>query len=347
MERNAHMTERDPSSISLPQAWQAILRDAVRDAGELGRLLDLPADALPGTCKAAGEFPLLVPRGFIGRMRPGDPDDPLLRQVLPLPAEDAVAADFTDDPLEEMRYADRGMIRKYAGRALFVTTGACPVHCRYCFRRAFPYESHNAAANGWHDTLEQVRRVPDVTELILSGGDPLSLSDRKLGFLLDRIADESAIRTVRIHTRFPVIIPERVTGRLITLLKTARPGIVVVVHVNHAQEIDAAVAAALAALKESTTALLNQSVLLRGVNDEAATLVALSERLFDCGVLPYYLHQLDRVTGTQHFAVDDARAVELMDEIRSLLPGYLVPRLVREEPGQLSKTPVGMGPALP
>jgi L-lysine 2,3-aminomutase len=239
--------------------------------------------------------------------------------------------------VHEHGLAAHGLIQKYAGRALLIASAACPLHCRYCFRRDFPYHAQLAARADWAAAIAALRGVADAKEAILSGGDPLSLSNRRLGDLLARLAD-TAVTTVRIHTRFPIAIPERVDDGLLRVLRGTRLATVVVVHTNHANELDANVARALAAMRPALTALLNQSVLLKGVNDDAETLAALSERLFACGVLPYYLHLLDRVAGAAHFDVDEARGKELVAELRARLPGYLVPRLAREVAGELSKT---------
>jgi EF-P beta-lysylation protein EpmB len=270
-------------------------------------------------------------------MRKGDPADPLLRQVWPHAAELEPAAGFTADPVREQGLAARGVIQKYPGRVLLIASGACPLHCRYCFRREFPYTTQLAARADWSAALAELRGVPEAREVILSGGDPLSLSNRRLGDLLTRLAD-TAITTVRIHTRFPIAIPERVDAGLLRMFRATRMQTVVVVHTNHANELDTTVAAALAELRPALTTLLNQSVLLRGVNDDADALSSLSERLFACGVLPYYLHVLDPVAGAAHFDVDERVARRLIATLRSRLPGYLVPRLVRELPGELSKT---------
>jgi EF-P beta-lysylation protein EpmB len=312
-----------------------VLRRAVRDPAELERLLELTPGALGPAASTA--FALLVPRGFVARMRKGDANDPLLRQVWPLAAELAPVEGFSADPVREQGLAANGLIRKYAGRALLIASGACPLHCRYCFRREFPYPAHLAARADWSGALAELRTLDGVSEAILSGGDPLSLSNRRLRELLARLAD-TPVTTVRVHTRFPIAIPERVDDGLLRLLRNTRLKTVVVVHTNHANELDGAVERALAALKPAVTALLNQSVLLAGVNDDAQTLAALSERLFACGVLPYYLHLLDPVAGAAHFDVDESAGKELIAALRRRLPGYLVPRLARETPRELSKT---------
>jgi EF-P beta-lysylation protein EpmB len=325
------------AALALP-SWQAALRDAVREPGELARLLELTPTALGPA--AATDFPLLVPRGFVARMRKGDPHDPLLRQVWPHRDELAATAGFTNDPVREQGLAANGIIRKYGGRVLLIASGTCPLHCRYCFRREFPYADQLAARGDWEPALAELRKQGDAREAILSGGDPLSLSNRRLAELVARLADTS-VETVRIHTRFPIALPERVDSGLLELLATTRLRTVVVVHANHANELDEHVARALESLRGVlVAALLNQSVLLRGVNDAADTLVTLSERLFACGVLPYYLHLLDPVAGAAHFDVTRDVGIGLIAELRKRLPGYLVPRLVRETPGELSKTVV-------
>jgi EF-P beta-lysylation protein EpmB len=321
-------------TLELP-SWQAELKHAVRDPAELLALLGLAPDALGPAAHTS--FSLLVPRGFVARMRKGDPRDPLLAQVWPRAAELASVAGYSADPVREQGLATGGVLRKYPGRALLIASGACPLHCRYCFRREFPYAAQLAARADWSAAIAELRGATDVREAILSGGDPLALTNRRLAELVTRLAD-TPVTTLRIHTRFPIALPERVDAGLLRVLAGTRLETVVVVHTNHANELDASVERALAALRPALTALLNQSVLLRGVNDDADALAALSERLFACGVLPYYLHLLDRVAGAAHFDVDERAATELVAALRARLPGYLVPRLVRETPGELSKT---------
>ena len=320
--------------------WQDALQNAVRNVAELLSLLELPAEKIPTADSVKADFPLLVPRGFIARMKQGDPEDPLLQQVLPQVAESHPSDGFSADPLAEHALAHAGLIQKYPGRALVITTAACPVHCRYCFRRSFPYADQVAARNDWEPVLTTLRDSPDIKELILSGGDPLSLANRRLAALVAEVQAIEHIETLRIHTRFPILLPERVDAGLIAILTETRLNTVVVVHCNHANEIDASVAAALGQLKHHTNALLNQSVLLRAVNDNVDALVQLSERLFACGVVPYYLHLLDPVAGAAHFDVKAGVGVKLIDAMSRQLPGYLVPKLVRDVPGELSKTAV-------
>lgn len=326
-----------PADLRAP-SWAAAVRDAVRDVAELERLLELPPGALDRL--TAADFPLLVPRGFVARMRKRDPRDPLLLQVLPRALEAEAAPGFTADPVREQGLAEHGVIEKYPGRALLIASGACPIHCRYCFRRSFPYAEQLAARGGWDAAVDALRLRPDLREAILSGGDPLSLSNRRLAELVARI-EATPVRTLRIHTRFPIVVPERVEAGLLDLLGSTRLDTVVVVHCNHPNELDEGVARALRSLRPRVGALLNQSVLLRGVNDSVETLAPLSERLFESGVLPYYLHLLDAVAGAAHFDVSPEAGRELVAQLRARLPGYLVPRLVRETPGELSKTPMG------
>jgi EF-P beta-lysylation protein EpmB len=317
-------------------SWQTAVRDAVRDPAELAAVLELGAGAPPA---AATDFPMLVPRGFAARMRKGDPADPLLRQVWPHADERFEVAGFGPDPVAEQASASAGVLQKYPGRALLIASGACPIHCRYCFRRSFPYSAQMAARADWSAALATLHGRTDLHEVILSGGDPLSLSNRKLADLIAKLESTTA-STLRFHTRFPIVVPERVDSGLLDVLARTRLEVVVVLHCNHAAELAPDVGVALRALKPHVAALLNQAVLLRGVNDAAEALEALSRHLFEHGVLPYYLHVLDRVAGAAHFEVDEATGKALVDEIRARLPGYLVPRLVREVPGELSKAPI-------
>lgn len=318
-----------------PQAepWRRELARAVTDLDELLTLVGVAREAVDALPSGAG-FPLRVPRPYIARMRRGDADDPLLRQVLPIAAEATATPGYQTDPLDEAASVSGvGVLQKYHGRALIIAAGACPVNCRYCFRRHFPYAEHRQAPD--YPSLEAIRSDPSITEVILSGGEPLMLTDSHLARLLDRIAAIDHVRRVRIHTRMPVVIPQRVTPRLVDMLANVRPRIVIVTHFNHPNEIDDECTRAMGAVDRFT--LLNQSVLLRGVNDDRDTLVELSERLFAAGVLPYYLHLPDAVAGTAHFDVPVGRALALHRQLAERVPGYLVPRLVREIPGAPSK----------
>jgi EF-P beta-lysylation protein EpmB len=321
--------------------WKRLWREAVRDPRELLALVGLPELALRISDAATAQFPLRVPRGFVARMRHGDPCDPLLRQVLPLDDEDRVVPGFALDAVgDAAARAGTGVIRKYQGRALLVTTGSCAVHCRYCFRRHFPYADETAAAGGWHEAVALIAADPSIEEVILSGGDPLSLTTSKLSELTDALAAIPHLHRLRIHTRLPVVLPERVDAELSTWLRALPWPVACVLHANHANEFDTHVDAALARLRASGVTLLNQAVLLRGVNDSVEALAALSMRAWDAGVLPYYLHQLDRVAGAAHFEVEDDVARALHRQLSARLSGYLVPRLVREVAGDTGKRPL-------
>lgn len=323
-----------------PADWQHAQREAYARPADLLAALGLAAADVGLSEVAARDFPFRVPRPWASRIRPGDPRDPLLRQVLPVAAETASPPGFLADPVGDLA-AERapGLLHKYRGRALLLVTGACAIHCRYCFRREFPY-SDSVGTTRLDAALDMLATLTDVDEVILSGGDPLSLRDDRLAALFTRLAAIPHLKRLRVHTRVPIAIPTRVTPALLDWLCGTRLAPVVVLHVNHAQEIDDAVIAALRPLREAGVPLLNQAVLLKGVNDDVAALQALSTRLFDAGVLPYYLHLLDRVHGAAHFLVSTRHARLLVRGLRESLPGYLVPRLVREEPGQPSKTPL-------
>jgi L-lysine 2,3-aminomutase len=323
-------------------SWRLLLREAVRDVAELLRELELEATGCGIDPDRASEFPLRVPRGFVAKMRAGDPGDPLLLQVLPRLAERVPVSGFLTDPLAERHAAPvPGVLHKYRGRVLLVATGACAVHCRYCFRRHYPYADASVSRD-LDAALQYLRRDASIREVILSGGDPLTLSDEALGALLRELDGVPHLERLRLHTRVPVVLPERVDDGLIATLDRSRLRKVVVLHANHARELDATLGAALAPLRERGVTLLNQSVLLAGVNDDADVLCDLSEGLFGLGVLPYYLHLLDPVAGAAHFTVPVDRARVLAENLRERLPGYLVPRLVVEVPGLASKLPADL-----
>jgi len=315
-------------------SWQQVMKEAVRDVRELCRLLDLPQSFAAQATKAARDFPLFVPQPFVARMRSGNPDDPLLRQVLPLNAETTSIEGFTLDPVaDSAACVVPGLLHKYQGRALMVTTGACAVHCRYCFRRHFPYHETPRSLAQWEPAIERIAADESIREVILSGGDPLTLVDGLLARLAGRLAEISHLRRLRVHTRLPIVIPQRVTNELLNWLTGTHLTPIVVVHANHPAEIDDAVAVALDRLVEAGIPVLNQAVLLRGVNDDAEVLTELCERLIELGVMPYYLHQLDRVAGSAHFQVPIAHGQEIIRQLQSRLPGYAVPRYVQEVPG--------------
>ncbi len=335
------ITASPNARLSSPAAdWRELWRDAITDPAELLQAVGLGerTDLLPPD--DAG-FALRVPRGFVARMRSGDPSDPLLLQVLPQRAEHDRVAGYTIDAVGDMTArSGHGVLHKYDGRALLIASGSCAVNCRYCFRRHFPYGEEIAAASQWREALAQLRADPSIREVILSGGDPLALATHKLEELTRGLAELPQVIRLRIHSRLPVVLPERIDDAFVAWLAALPLQKVVVLHANHANELDASVDAACARLREAGATVLNQSVLLRGINDDADALVDLSERLFAAGVLPYYLHQLDRVQGTAHFEVSDEAALSLEQALRARLPGYLVPRLVREVAGDVAKRPV-------
>ncbi|MBX3436077.1 MAG: EF-P beta-lysylation protein EpmB [Planctomycetaceae bacterium] len=324
-----------------PRDWHRSLATAIRDVDTLFDRLSLPDHMRGPARRAAGLFPLMVPESYLRRMTVANPDDPLLRQVLPLDAElDAIPGYVVDAVGDNAARRAPGLLHKYQGRALMIATGSCAVHCRYCFRRQYPYGEEPRRLEEWEPALAEIAQDASLHEVILSGGDPLMLTDVRLKQLIARIDAVPHVRRLRIHTRLPVVLPDRMTAELIDFIRSTALAPIVVVHANHPAEIVADCADALRFLVRSGIPTLNQAVLLRRVNDDVDVLADLCERLVDLGVMPYYLHQLDRVEGTAHFAVDDHRAVGLVDSLRSRLPGYAVPRLVREIPGAPSKMPI-------
>lgn len=322
-------------------SWQQELADAISDPAELCRVLALDPALIEPALASARDFRLRVPRSFVAKMRKGDPNDPLLLQVLPVLAEQLTTVGYSTDPVGDLdSRAAPGVLHKYDGRALVIATGACAIHCRYCFRRHFPYAEESALQSSWSDAIAAIAGDTSISEVILSGGDPLSLSDRRLRQFSDRLVPLSHIRRLRIHTRYPVVLPTRIDHELLNWLGSLPLQKVVVLHANHAQEIDHEVARACQDLVDAGVTLLNQTVLLAGVNDSVGALAELSEALFAARVLPYYLHVLDKVQGAAHFDVTDARALELHEALATRLPGYLVPRLVREVPGAPAKMPI-------
>lgn len=326
--------------MTAPQ-WQRDWQAAITDPATLIQQLGLDPELLSGANAAASEFALRVPPSYLQRIRPGDPDDPLLRQVLPLGTETTLTPGFDNDPVGDFACLhDGGVIHKYQGRALLIATGACAINCRYCFRRHFPYADANASTQQWRQALAYLRADTSIHEVILSGGDPLSLNDRRLAELAQALDDIAHLRRIRIHSRLPVVLPSRIDSALLEWLAKSRLQAVMVVHANHANELSDEVAQAMQALSQQGIRLYNQAVLLAGVNDTTEALINLSERAFALGIQPYYLHLLDRVQGAAHFAVDQPTASALMRELATQLPGYLLPRLVKEIAGAPWKVPI-------
>lgn len=327
--------------VSTRDGWHRSLADAIRDPDELIEILGLPDELKAPARQASSQFPLLATRSFIARIRHHDPTDPLLQQVLPLRDELDESPGFMTDAVGDTASRKApGLLHKYPGRALLIATGACAVHCRYCFRRHYPYELEPRRLEDWTPALEALNADTSIREVLLSGGDPLMLTDVRLGELIERLSQISHLKRLRIHSRLPIVLPDRITTQFLNFLRNSRLTPIMVVHANHPNEVAGDCEDALRVLVQAGITTLNQAVLLRGVNDCADVLEQLCERLINVGVIPYYLHQLDKVQGTAHFEVDDARATALMKELRRRLPGYAVPRLVREEAGSLYKTPL-------
>lgn len=326
-------------AIDSKQTWQIALSNAINDPEILLKQLGLSDQLSTIDGDIIKQFPLRVPQSYINKMQYGDVNDPLLRQVFPLIDEGFDVDNFVSDPVgDQLAITSPGILQKYHGRALLLTTGACAIHCRYCFRRHFPYGDSNPLASQWQTTLTSLRDDTTINEVILSGGDPLSLTDMKLEALVNDIEKIPHIKRLRIHTRLPIVLPERIDQRLLKWISNTSLQVIMVIHANHANEIDQDVARVLDNLRLAGCQLLNQSVLLKGINDDVISLSSLSERLSDVNVMPYYLHLLDPVAGASHFDVPEQQGIELIEQLRKILPGYLVPRLVREQQGEASKT---------
>ena len=331
--------------LSQPQwqteTWQQQLSGAHRSLDSLLAALQLDPSRAPYPLDADSTFPLRVPRAFVARMEPGNWFDPLLLQVLPQAREHETHPGYSLDPLAESGSNPvPGVIHKYKGRVLLITSPACAVHCRYCFRRHFPYDQNQPARADWHRALDYIAARKDISEVILSGGDPLALSDRRLEELVLAINEIAHVKRLRVHTRLPVVLPDRLSPDCISTLSGLRLQTVLVIHCNHPNEIGDDLAQRLDALRQAGVTLLNQTVLLRGINNHSDILCKLSEKLFNVGVLPYYLHVLDRVQGAAHFELQDSTARALHVQMMETLPGYLVPRLVREDPTVGYKVPL-------
>lgn len=337
---NHHIEEGD---------WKKLLQNGIRDLPSLANYLQIPLHKLiPKGCDQSSleaGFPMRIPLPYASRIQKGNLLDPLLMQVLPSLLEQSEAPLFTADPLDESSFNPvSGLLHKYASRALLVVSGACPIHCRYCFRRSFQYNENNPGKQQWQQAFQYINDDKSLNEIIFSGGDPLNLPDSYLSWLSEQIIKIPHIRRLRIHSRFPVVIPQRISAEFIKWLNSIPLQKVMVLHINHANEIDDEVIAAVKKLSNAGVTLLNQSVLLHGVNDDARPLIELSERLFSIGILPYYLHLPDKVSGTAHFDVAEAIAIDIHTQMQAHLPGYLVPKLVREIPGENSKTLITRAP---
>ncbi|MCL4145635.1 UNVERIFIED_CONTAM: hypothetical protein GTU68_012597 [Idotea baltica] len=334
------MITRSAASVD-SLTWQEQLATSIRDPKLLLELLELDSSLLDGALKAHQDFPLRVPNAYLQRINKGDINDPLLLQILPLKNELIDAPGYTADPLGEQNANPiPGLIHKYHGRVLLIVSPNCAINCRYCFRRHFPYQDNKPGRSEWQQAINYIAKDPSISEVIYSGGDPLATSDKQLLWLTEEIAQISHVKRLRVHTRLPIVIPDRITGQCLHWLTSTRLLTSMVVHSNHPNELDDNVAQALKRLSQAGVTLLNQTVLLSGINNSIETLQQLSERLFQIGVLPYYLHQLDRIKGATHFEVADKEAKQIVTQLMAQLPGYLVPKLVREVPDSPNKMPL-------
>jgi EF-P beta-lysylation protein EpmB len=345
------LSQRDFTEVPLPLTglhapsahdWQQQLRDVITSRDELLSMLGLSIAQVGMAGGACDDFALKVPRSFAARMRPGDPHDPLLLQVLSSANEMITTAGYDPDPVGESGTAipQRGIIHKYNGRVLLIVSGGCAINCRYCFRRHFPYQENQNSRRQWLEALTYISTDPSIEEVIFSGGDPLVATDQQLGELVDQIASIPHVKRLRIHSRLPIVIPQRVTDALLDAITDTNLQTVMVVHCNHAQEIDEAVALAITALRRRNITVLNQAVLLADINNSIEAQIALCQRLFAAGIIPYYLHLLDKVQGAAHFDAPENEAKALLRAMTVALPGYMVPKLVREVAGADSKVGV-------
>lgn len=318
--------------------WTEYLATAVSDPIQLLTLLNLPLEPYQQHLAARRLFAMRVPMPFINKMEKGNANDPLFLQVMTDAAEFLQTPGFVKDPLQEQDNAIPNLLHKYHNRVLLMVKGGCAVNCRYCFRRHFPYEDNPGNKANWRKALDYIAQHSEIEEVIFSGGDPLMAKDRELAWLLKQLNQIPHLKTVRIHSRLPVVIPQRITPELCRLLADSPLNKVLVLHINHANEIDELLSKQLQPLKQAGVTLLNQSVLLKGINDDAHILKALNDKLFATGILPYYLHLLDKVEGASHFWIDDEQALAIYRQLITLSSGYLVPKLAREIAGEKSKT---------
>lgn len=337
------ITQIDPQlHLCRENSWQKDLRQVVTDPEKLLSLLGINSDNYLQHFKARKLFPVRVPLPFINRMTKGDIDDPLLKQVMPLSSEFVVTDGFTADPLQEHDTVAEGLLHKYKHRVLMIVKAGCAINCRYCFRRHFPYQENSPNKQRWQQALTYISEHTEISEVIFSGGDPLMASDEHLAWLVEQIEVISHVKRLRIHTRLPVVIPNRITPDLVNLLSQSRLKATMVLHINHSNEIDTDFTNALEPLRAARIPLFNQSVILKNVNDDAKTLIALCEKAFDSGIMPYYLHLFDPVQGAAHFDVQEKTAIKIVNEMLAVLPGFLMPKLVREIAGKANKTPINL-----
>ncbi|NMP31787.1 EF-P beta-lysylation protein EpmB [Thalassotalea sp. M1531] len=326
----------------LHTSWQKELANVVTDPQQLLQMLSIDPQHYQKHFAARKLFPVRVPKPYISRIKSGDINDPLLKQVMPFAEEFHQMEGFVTDPLEEHDTVAEGLLHKYKHRVLMIVKAGCAINCRYCFRRHFPYQDNSPNKVRWQEALNYIRQHGEINEVIFSGGDPLMANDQHLTWLVNEIEAIEHVKRLRIHTRLPIVIPSRITNQFVELLANSRLKCAIVFHINHSQEIDGHVSQAIEKLANKRIAMFNQSVLLKGVNDNAETLASLCENIFDIGIQPYYLHLLDKVQGAAHFEVDEQQAVSLVNELMTILPGFLMPKLVREIAGQPNKTPINL-----
>ena len=332
-------SELGVQTINAIDCWQSQLTSAITSPKQLLTMLKLDTSLLPAAFEASQNFKLKAPLSYVKRIKQGDINDPLLKQILPIDAECLEVEGYGKDPLQEWsQNPTDGVIHKYQGRLLLIVSGACAINCRFCFRRHFPYEDNRLSRDSLQKAIDYIAEDTSISEVIFSGGDPLANSDKKLSAIISQLNMIPHLDTLRVHTRLPIMIPERVTDELITLLSTQRLKPVVVLHCNHSNEINEEVQRAIQKMAQAGITLLNQTVLLKGINDSADSLLALNKKLFHASVLPYYLHLLDPVQGAAHFDVKEPKAIEIMQQLSAKSPGYLVPKLVREIAGEPNKT---------
>ena len=335
------MPEQLNETLHFTKNWQQQLAEAFNNIEDLCHYLHLSIKDLPVSEAAAKNFSLRVPLSFAASMQKNNPNDPLLRQVMPIKDELNIYPGFSNDPVGDLSSATQiGVLHKYQGRVLLINTGSCAINCRYCFRRNFPYSDLQLGKQHENAAIQYINDNHDISEVILSGGDPLLLNDERLEKLIQQLSAIKHLKRIRIHSRLPIVLPARITNELINSLTKSAKQIVLVVHCNHANEINTRVFAGFTLLQNKGITLFNQSVLLKGVNDDATVLCELSEQLFSLGIIPYYLHLMDKATGTGHFDVPETTAIALIQQMQNILPGYLVPKLVMEQAGALSKQPI-------
>jgi len=327
---------------NLHTSWQKELANVVTDPKKLLAAVGISPENYLQHFAARELFPVRVPRPFINRMKKGDFNDPLLKQVMPLSEEFVISDGFTEDPLEEHDTVAEGLLHKYQHRVLMMVKSGCAINCRYCFRRHFPYQDNSPNKQRWQQALTYIEQHQEINEVIFSGGDPLMASDEHLAWLVQQLEGIPHIKRLRIHSRLAIVIPQRITPALVDLLVNSRLKATFVFHINHSNEIDSQVIKAIEPLLKARIPLFNQSVLLKGINDDVDTLAQLSETLFDVGIQPYYLHLFDKVQGVAHFDVEEQQAKEIVQQMMAKLPGFLMPKVVREIAGEANKTPINL-----